>query len=295
MAVLEDGREPYFRGCDSFMLLNPEVLDNLIIDQLYQRGSSSIDTMVTTLEEAGLVEAEGIVWGALETEVNKRRSKKRGANPIRRREAIAKRFDSWHETRRGAFLRHLIRTNSLNEGGLETVISNMREELYDEVEFGDGKRVAYPRALLDGSLEEVYARRTKVTDGSYEAETIKLKPKHGGDLVQMVLPNTVRRITEPIRISPLITWCRQRKGKRDFVFERSTDIDGGMTFRDGALGALAVAYFSPNVRAGWPPYMSIRGSREQFIGAAQVPVLALMRQAQLLKTDFVEAAEAVAA
>jgi len=58
------------------------------------------------------------------------------------------------------------------------------------------------------------------------------------------------------------------------------------------LGLMAVAYLSPQVREGWPIRVPlIEGHFEQRMAQAQVPVLALQRETQILKSSFFSTSE----
>lgn len=59
------------------------------------------------------------------------------------------------------------------------------------------------------------------------------------------------------------------------------------------LGLLSVVYFNPEIKDAWPIESSFneRDENKKYIGASQVPVLALLHREDLLKSDFFEKAE----
>jgi hypothetical protein len=93
---------------------------------------------------------------------------------------------------------------------------------------------------------------------------------------------------------PAISWRREGDERRFVIGQQHVEIQGRhRVYTDGVLGALTVAYLTPEVRAGWPKHMGLPGSNyQQSMGPAQVPVLALMFEKQLLsRSPFVHALE----
>lgn len=73
-----------------------------------------------------------------------------------------------------------------------------------------------------------------------------------------------------------------------------TSIDQDKIYKSSLLGLLAVAYCLPQLRVSWPKKIGLRGlERKQEMGAAQLPVLALMKRAGLLNCSLVAAMEAL--
>lgn len=95
-------------------------------------------------------------------------------------------------------------------------------------------------------------------------------------------------------MQPAISW-RRESGARKFMIGQQ-HLETQERYRictDGILGALAVAYLSPEVRTQWPQRMGLPGANyQQFMGPAQVPVLTLMFEKQLLeRSSLVRALE----
>lgn len=299
LSTMNAARMPYFDRLyytSSIASLLPvdETLAERAFGDLVLSASTTILQILDIFQKSGMPDADSFVLGALRSEVNKKRHLPQKS--ITRVDTMQRRFQSWHPSRKRTFLKGLV--SALSDEQHTIVMKRAVDELYDTFEFPDGKEYAYPRSLLKNeTLAEAFAKRNTAVDGVYEGQFINLPPKRPGrrDRVDVLIPGSMRRIADGAKISPLISWQRDRNGVRKFVFERQTYIDDGVRFRDGVLGALAVAYFSPDIRAEWPEEMSIGDSRKQFMGAAQIPVLALLRQKQLLKSDFVEATESVVA
>lgn len=292
LATLEDARNPLDRYIPSGTpsLLSLEDVQNKSANEILARHARSIEEIAESLKKLGLEDADTLVIDAVTQEVNKKRHPNR---QLSREEAIKRRFQSWHPTRKFALFKRLL--SEAGEVNRKSFIETARLSMFDFATFEDGEVYAYPKELLDKTLQEIYDQRVRTIEGSFQGEYISLRDPIG-NVEQVLVPGSVKRVHAGPRISPLIAWERDNKGKRSFVFERKTEAAASINFRDGVLGVLAVAYFAPDVRKSgkvWPSRMPIRGSREQIIGAAQVPVLALMRQGQLLKSDFVEAVESI--
>lgn len=94
---------------------------------------------------------------------------------------------------------------------------------------------------------------------------------------------------------PAIGW-RREDGERQFLISpQYAEIEGRhRIYTDGVLGALAVAYLSPEVRTQWPTKVGLPGSAyQQSMGPAQVPVLTLMFEKQLLnRSSLIQSLEA---
>ena len=294
LATMEDARAPRFYspifGYDKPQLLREQSLRELSLREIVRIGATSVDKMVEMVERAGEGAEREVVLEALQIEVNKRRQPPQ--KPIHRKEVIQRRFQSWSSSRKATFIQSILA--GLTEEQRQAMLESAVDEFFETMVMPDGHEYGFARSRLQRPLEDSYEDRTKVTDGSYEGEFLKLPGRHG-KLEDVLIPGSVRRFTDGPEITPRIAWTRDKNGKREFVFERGVHIGQNLGFSDGVLGVLAVAYFSPELRAEWPERMGIRGSRNQFMGPAQVPVLALMRSKQLLKTDFVEAVESIAA
>jgi hypothetical protein len=295
LATMEDACMPrfdrHYRGFSQARFLTTAEVAREAPRDIIRQAPASIDGIVGVLESSGIgpEELEAFVVEAVKTDVNAKRRSHQA--PVIRRGTLEDKYSRWSKSMKRGFLKGLI--ERMPEEQRDILMARARENMYDTVTLPSGEEIAYPRNLLPGTLADALEDRAAVVDGAYEGQFVKLRNKDG-KVADALVPGSVRRLTPASRVSPLLAWTRTGEGERRFVFERKTTINDGIQFRDGVLGALAVAYFSPDVRAEWPEYMSIRGSRKQVMGPAQVPVLVLMRKAQILKADFIEAAESAA-
>jgi hypothetical protein len=183
----------------------------------------------------------------------------------------------------------------------------VRNAIYQQIETGDGVGYYVRRDDLDCDLAEQVANARVERNGRYEARVAELKfsshnyyyHRYEERTRRVVVPGSFK-ILEPVStIEPKLAWVKRSDGSRHFLIEReqSQDETGVPIFHDGVLGVMLAAYLSPEVRAEWPVRMGVRGAqREQALGAAQVPVLALFPHVQkrLLEADFIRNAEMLA-
>ena len=240
------------------------------------------------LTNAGVEDPENFLMERMKAEVNRKQNPRR--DKITNPKTIVKRFNHLGTKRRGNFMNLLIA--DLDEEQTQAFWLHLQETMYDEFTAEDGQSYFVPRIVANRPPEQSYNDTITLRDGYYEAD-FEWVPTDDGRLERVLVPGSLRLVETAPAISPLLAWRRDMDGKRSFIYERHKE--RGEPYRDGVLGALAVAYFSPEERDSWPDRLPIGDSRTQAMGAAQVPVLALMRSVQLLKTDFVEAAESLAA
>jgi hypothetical protein len=101
------------------------------------------------------------------------------------------------------------------------------------------------------------------------------------------------------RIEPKLSWIHRDDDSRKFIVEREIDqpSEGSPCHKDGVLGVMLAAYFSPQVRKSWPEHMGLRSSGfKQALGPAQIPVLTLFPHVQkrLLESELIKGAEELA-
>jgi hypothetical protein len=258
-----------------------------ILEDLVTVRSQTLEGMLTMLEEAGIEDPPERILEEFQLHV--------GGDF--REEIRSLKIDNLEGVKRAIEVGHLNKSvlyralGRLSDEQVEFFAQQALRTIYDEIELEDGTVFITLSDRLNIPLSESLTRRHTVIDGPYTKEVIPVQFKDG-ETHDLVLPGTVERVIPFVTISPAITWV-QGSENRKFILERRTSHTNFQRV-DGVLGVLAVAYFSPDIRAGWREYLPIRNSREQVMGPAQVPVLALMRKAQLLKSRFVETAETLA-
>lgn len=143
-------------------------------------------------------------------------------------------------------------------------------------------------------------------DKLFKAE-MDLEEDERGRLKFRIFPETVGSTNFLI---PVVRWRRSGIGKRSLVLDfldesvsplvKETlgldkipeELDFDNRRLNPLLGVLSIAYFSPEVRKNWPKTQRLnKGGYQQFMGPAQVPVLALQRRNQILQSGFFSAAE----
>lgn len=241
-------------------------------------------------EASGAADPQGNVLDMMTGAVN---SVRHGKRPITNTHKIRTYFASMpNEQRERAILRLL---RSMDEADQTSFIKGAKSELYEALTAESGAIYLFPRQYLKRPIaDSIAAGKTgKIVVGRYQADTVLIYPREEGDAKPdvLMLPESIIELEPAKTVSPLLTWRRDSEGNRDFVIRRARDNRNFGRFADGVLGVLLSAYLSPEIRENWPSELPIRDSRKQYIGAAQVPVLALMRQKQLLRSDVFEALE----
>ncbi|MDB5169245.1 MAG: hypothetical protein JWO41_601 [Candidatus Saccharibacteria bacterium] len=286
LSTLEDATTPYFHRTHykGTFMTREGIMPKLKYEFVGQMPH--VSQLVDVLQGAGVDDAEERVYNALERQVN---TKRRPDSQIARRDTMEKRFKSWSASQRAELYDATIM--GVDEEARADVIEQALRKLYDSITFEDGEERLYPVSMLGKkSLHQIYEDRVTVPWGGHVAEVITLPGKTSPE--DFVVPGTTRQLAPPTTISPLASWHRNADGQRKLIIERKIDRPQAKVV-DGVLGAIAIAYFSPKERSTWPAKMNLKEAFGQEIGAAQVPVLALMRRGQLLRTDFVEACESV--
>jgi len=264
------------------------------LDHLVTHASRSVEGMVELLEEAGQETAHDLVYTAIKREINKHRD-----HPITRQETVVKRWDALGERRRRDLTAKLL--NKVNPAIQLEAINLVRDRNYETVVMENGQEISvYSRGLIK-SLEQSYAERRVVRKWRFGATVISImrqSPKYSHQNV--VLPNSEVELYPATLMTPAISWTKNRDGEREFILPRVTHEGDGIKpthHVDGVLGVIATAYASPDIRGAWPSQrgMGSRSNRTQFMGAAQIPVLALMYRSRLLKSPLLDVAEALAA
>lgn len=175
-----------------------------------------------------------------------------------------------------------------------------------------------PRYGLDkeGMLDD-WQLPEQAEDSSYYRDLLEQHIKHLSEDWQIFLKNRERfydALKGNLSLIPMIRWQRDAGGKRSYIFdvlsadrpfeeslrrfaiESSVKIDTESVFWvkhfSPLTGLLAVSYFTPEVRANWPQNQCLGTEpQKQFMGPAQVPVLALQRKEEILESQFFTACE----
>lgn len=96
-----------------------------------------------------------------------------------------------------------------------------------------------------------------------------------------------KTLVQPQPAYPVVRWKKDAAGKREFdlsILEES--------HYNSFLGLLVVLYFDLESRGKLPAKLSLPGGkRPQFMGAAQIPLLAYMFRNEILKSPFIEKVE----
>jgi hypothetical protein len=199
------------------------------------------------------------------------------------------------------------------------LLTSLTEETFDEL-FGtyvapNGTRYRYMREMYpysDEDMRAVLENPRTMREGLYEAEVIELqrngfvltdwvsgRTRLGGEYFPytLVVPGSPKKVLDAVTVEPIVSWQVNEAGERTFVFPRDSErTPQHIRYRDGILGALAVAYLSPKITQTWPRTMKIGRSKDQAMGVAQIPVLGIMPRfaKQLLESNFIAMAERVA-
>jgi DNA-binding MarR family transcriptional regulator len=254
-------------------------------------SSGSVASIVAKLEEAGVENAYELVIETIKSETNGG-----GRVPVSTTEAAEKRFRSWHTTRgKRWFTMRLF--EELSDEAKRQLTQNLVPDLFDMIITDEGNQLGYPKEYLTTEpLSDIYAKGPKVRARRLEVKSISV-PNRAGQLTEIYIPGSEVRVEEGPKIAPLISWVRDREGSRKFVIQRQTQEKEQTLYWDGILGAIVIAYLSPQVRANekiWPKEAGIPGYKlTNEMGEAQVPVMALMQQKHFLQSDLIKAAESL--
>lgn len=159
----------------------------------------------------------------------------------------------------------------------------------------------------DVHMQPIGEGKVLIQAGNFlKAETVLKKDEYGRLLGWRFIPESVQTTNCVI---PAIRWEKDSTGKRRFNFDSLDEsflahsmslmgeVPEGLTFDaqrfNTLVGLLAVAYLVPELRKRWPKDQSlVKEGRTNFMGPAQVPVLALQRSGQILRSEFFDRAEA---
>lgn len=175
---------------------------------------------------------------------------------------------------------------------------------------GQGKEKVYVRLQrpdTNGGARIVGWDQEKVTLRSSNQEAYGLlKLGVEGKVEAVVLPETVVDIGGSVL--PVLHWSskedkEERKTQRQWIDSVSQDAianllqsfnmpSGQKEILDSLAGLLSVAYFSPEIVSRWKDHLPLKsGGHGQFMGPAQIPVLAYMFRHLLLDSRFIKAME----
>ncbi|HWC30175.1 MAG TPA: hypothetical protein VG845_08850, partial [Dehalococcoidia bacterium] len=114
--------------------------------------------------------------------------------------------------------------------------------------------------------------------------------------------------SEATRLVPVLRWSRHPEGARQWLFDALEPVQeaavrdalGPMAPTDAVVtlsplaGFLSVLYFLPELTEGWPEWKPLAAEgKSNYMGPAQVPVLALLNKAASLDSVFVERCESL--
>lgn len=228
------------------------------------------------------------------------------------------------EKKMGEIKANLIRYGSLKGKTRQEMVGKYLESLTEEEK--SQMLTAYSRAdgrfLLKKGVPVEYGPfdiqegdgRVEIRNGDFTAyAVINKEASHGNGLLAI----DEYSIDNDCSITPALHWTKDKEGHREYIFDFPVDRkDKSMKTKNPLAGLLSIAYFCPDIVDGWPKYMALpdekeakvdrtgvqtqtvteaetisKEKRKQFMGPAQVPVLAIMFRRSLLNSDFIQAVE----
>lgn len=155
-----------------------------------------------------------------------------------------------------------------------------------------------------GTVLELVDGKVMVRVGQLLRGEVVFTPTHHGKKLWAMHPETV---VSANYLVPTLRWGKDARGERkwntDFLeqpvikhleqwIKPPEDFSFDSRRFNPVIGIAIIPYFIPSLRASWPKYQAFRdGQRGNFMGPAQVPVLALQRKEDLLDSEFFAAAE----
>jgi len=197
--------------------------------------------------------------------------------------------------------------DGLSEEQKAVALQSYSDYKFLSISTGQDEAMFIPRNLGASAedLAEAYGRRLtrQLPKTGQDVDVATVRTRDGQRSV--VFAHTLRDGVEEVSIQPVLTW--QTKHGADGP-ERELIVDAHdpkefmnpkrHVYESVIGGLLCTAYLSPEIRNNsklWPNSMRFPGGkRDQGLGAAQVPVLALMRRNQLLSSELIENLEAFA-
>ena len=203
---------------------------------------------------------------------------------------------------------------------LESLTEEERSEMRDAYVRADERFLLQEGVPLKNGPFEIKEvdGRVKIKSGDFTAfAVIDQQTTHGNGLLHI----DEESIDYGCSITPVLHWTKDKDGHREYVFDFQADVDGTpIKTRNPLVGLLAIAYFCPDIADGWPENVGLPDEKEaqskrneaqivatssespndnlpktekrtQFMGPAQVPVLAIMHRESLLNSDFIQAVE----
>lgn len=258
----------------------------MVVAEISRAKRSSLDILISALDGTGIVDAKSLVFKGIKNTVNTDRPLHKHIKDNDKSQKYYESVDYW---RRRVLVSRILLNAKLNEEQQDAFTKSATPQLFETILDTPDDKFLYPKVdLKEGALDT--HNPTVIQRGIYKATQVELRLADGKRR-HAIVPETIHTVEEPPKVSPLLSWERDEDGNRKFIIEREKEHKESLHFKDGTLGVLLAAYFAPEVRENWPRRMKIR-NRSQGMGAAQVPVLALMRKAELLQTDFTQAVEA---
>lgn len=206
--------------------------------------------------------------------------------------------------------------NGLTDEELEEGFGRYVSTEFAELKLNEGQSMFVHRSgirsLTAEKLQEAYDRRTPeyITGNSVTGvnDPPTLLVDQANILFQdgeqtITFLNTMRLSEKSLALKSLLHWKRTKLSdgtdRRELVIDHNVIAENGTrprTSHNKLMGLLALAYFSPELRAKWPKEVKLKGAENgQEMGPAQVPVLALMQRSSLLSTPTISKMERIAA
>jgi hypothetical protein len=232
-----------------------------------------------------------------------------------KRKTISSLFDGNRSGYRNRYLEELTGNQK------EQAFTNYVTAEYLALTMEDGSTLHAVRSGAHGhdreSLQAAYERRGPVQvegkqgryfdsePSAYVVDKATIDTDNG--VKEIVFPHSLRPGSGSVALQPVLNWrltklpngSMQRELITDTGFNGEDDsqpVDQPRVQLSRLAGLLALAYLSPDAREGWPAEVGLKdGHFKQKMGAAQIPVLALMKRNTLLKSPVIAAMEGLPA
>lgn len=293
LSLLIDEDDPRFHGVAPWHhnpFMNEERVDlRDVLETIARSGSKGFEILVEAMGISGVDNPDEVVFSGLRQSINARRGQ---FSQVKGDYRTKRHVMSVGIIERTTMLTRLLQ--GMDADQLDAFVEFTRDNLYQTYEAPSGTRYYVRSVDIKDPLEIVMQSAEPVERGGIKATAVTINQRYDRKK-RVLVPESVDRSGMSRELVPLLSW-RNMDGKREFIIERRTEeVENGVVFYDGVLGVMLAAYMAPELTATWPDRMKVprTDSREMEIGAVQVPIIALMRRGQLLKTEFITAAEAV--
>ncbi len=245
-------------------------------------GSEPLALCTQALERLGINSPYKFLLGKVADLVNRRRHPDR---QIKNADRLIGEFNKWSPENQKRWLRSVIDGLGPELAGI--VYKEFGGPLFDSFQYEDE---TYHYRVVDEAEAGQSGKRRRISAGPWSVEVVETGS--GFSSKRRAIPGTLRRLSYPTELMPLIAWVNDAEQKSFIQAQYESSKEEHFRTADSTLGVLAVAYFSPEIRAGWPKQLRLaKGGPYQRMGVVQMPVYALMRRERLLRSDFVKSVD----